>query len=77
MEAYLGYLGCVLEESFTDWVEYSRKVVIGRKVANAIRSLVNPRDLQLEYPRVLLETLLVPCSYEWHGNHVMEGEGEI
>ena len=32
----------------------------GRKVASAIRSLVNARDLQLEYARVLHETLLVP-----------------
>ena len=41
------YLECVLEESGTDLVECSRKVVSGRKVAGAIRSLVNARDLQL------------------------------
>ena len=32
----------------------------GRRVAGAIRSLVNARDLQLECARVLHETLLVP-----------------
>ena len=32
----------------------------GRRVADAIRSLVNSRDLQLECARVLHETLLVP-----------------
>ena len=31
-----------------------------RRVAGAIRSLVNARDLQLECARVLHETLLVP-----------------
>ena len=31
-----------------------------RRVADAIRSLVNARDLQLECSRVLHETLLVP-----------------
>ena len=42
------YLGCVLDESGTDEVECSRKVVSGRRVAGAIRSLVNARSLQLE-----------------------------
>ena len=37
------YLGCVLDEA-----ECSRKVVSGRRVACAIRSLVNARDLRLE-----------------------------
>ena len=32
----------------------------GRKVADAIRSLVNARDLQFECAKVLLKTLLVP-----------------
>ena len=32
----------------------------GRRVAGAIRSLVNIRDFQLECARVLHETLLVP-----------------
>ena len=54
------YLACVLDESGTDGVECSRKVVSWRRVAGAIRSLVNVRDLQLECARVLHETLLVP-----------------
>ena len=33
---------------------------IGRKVAGAVRSLVNARDLQFECAKVLHETLLVP-----------------
>ena len=36
------------------------KVVSGRRVAGAIRSVVNARSLQLEYARVLHESLLVP-----------------
>ena len=43
------YLGCVLDESGTDGEDYSNKVVSGRRVAGAIRSLVNTRDLQLEF----------------------------
>ena len=49
------YLGCVLDES-----ECSKKVASGRMVAGAMRSLVNTRDLQLEFAIVLHETLLVP-----------------
>ena len=36
-----------------------RKVACGRRVTNAIRSLVNARDLQLVFAKVLHETLLV------------------
>ena len=39
------YLGYVLDESGTDGAECSRKVVSGRRVRDAIRSLVNDRDL--------------------------------
>ena len=42
-----------------DGEECSRKVTSGRKVGGAIRSLFNGRDLQIEYARVLYETLLV------------------
>ena len=35
------------------------EVASGGRVASAIRSLVNARDLQLEYVRVLHETLFV------------------
>ena len=49
-----------MEESGTDEAECRRKVVSGRRVAGAFRSLVNARGLQLEFGRVLHETLLVP-----------------
>ena len=47
------YLGCVLDESGTDGAECSRKVASGRGVAGTISSLVNARDLQLEFVRIL------------------------
>ena len=44
------YLGCVLDESSTDGAaECTRKVASGRRVAGAIRFLVNARDLQRKY----------------------------
>ena len=46
-------------DSGTDGTEYSRKVPSMRRVAGAIRSLANARNLQLECARVLHETLLV------------------
>ena len=49
-----------MDESGTDWAECSRKVANGGRVAGAIRSLINARDLQLECARVLRETLLIP-----------------
>ena len=36
-----------------------------RRVADAIRSLVNDKGLQLECARVLHESLLVPILYVW------------
>ena len=48
------YLGCVLDKAGTDGAECSRKV------AGAIRSLFNDMDLQIEFARVMHETLLVP-----------------
>ena len=42
------YLGCVLKESDKNGADYCRKVASGRRVASAIRSLVNARDLQVE-----------------------------
>ena len=53
------YLGFILDESGTDEAECSRKVVSERRVAGAIRSLVNAKSLQLECVRVLHESLLV------------------
>ena len=52
------YLGCVLDESGTDGAECSRKAASERRVAVAIRSLVNARSLQFECARVLYEPLL-------------------
>ena len=54
------YLGCVFDESGTDEAECNGKVASGRRVAVAIRSLVNARDLQLECVRVLHVSLVVP-----------------
>ena len=42
------YLGCALDESGTDEEEGHRKVASGRRIASAIKFLVNARDLQLE-----------------------------
>ena len=54
------YLRCVLDEAGTDEEECSRKTASGRRVAGAIRSLINARSLQLECARVLNESLMVP-----------------
>ena len=53
------YLGCILDESGTEWAECSKEVASGMRVVGAIRSVVNAKDLQLENARVLHETLLV------------------
>ena len=42
------YLGCVLHKSGSDEAVCSKKVTNGRRVAGAIRFLVNARSLQLE-----------------------------
>ena len=49
-----------MAESGTDGVDCNRKVATGRRVAGAIWSLVNARDLHLECARVLHEALLEP-----------------
>ena len=49
-----------MDELCIDEAECSRKRVSGRRVAGAIRSLVNTRSLQLECAKVLHESLLVP-----------------
>ena len=49
-----------MNESGTDGAECSRKVGRGRRVAGAIWSLINARNLQLECAKALGETLLVP-----------------
>ena len=42
----LKYFWSVLDESGTDGAECNKKVASGRRVAGAIRSLVNARNLQ-------------------------------
>ena len=69
------YLGYVLDESGTDGEECSRKVASGRRVAGAIRSLVNARDWQLECARGLYETLLVPVLT--YGHETMLGRRKV
>ena len=49
------YLGCALDES-----ECHRKVVSVRRVAGAIRFLVNARSLQLESARVFHKSMFMP-----------------
>ena len=49
-----------LDELDTGEAACSRKVVSGRRVAGAIRYLVNARSLTLECARILHELLLVP-----------------
>ena len=49
-----------MDESGSYEAECSRKVTSGRRVAIAIRSLVNAWSLHLECARVLHESLLVP-----------------
>ena len=48
-----------MDESGTNGTESSRKVASGKRVAGAIRCLVNARDLQLECARVLHEPVLM------------------
>ena len=59
------YLGCVLDALGTDGAECSSKVAGRRRVADAIKSLVSARDLQLEYTRIFHKTLLVPVLIYW------------
>src|SRR5678815_3865859 len=54
------YLGYMLDEKGTDDAECSKKIVNGRKVASAIKSLVNVKGLSLECARVLHEGMLLP-----------------
>ena len=47
----------------------SRKVASGRRVAGAIRSLVNAKNMHIEFARVSHETLLIPVLM--YGNKTM------
>ena len=51
---------CLLDESGTDEAECYRKVASGRRVAVAVKPLVNRRCLLIECAKVLHEILLVP-----------------
>ena len=51
--------GYVLDESGTDEAKCRRKVASGRRVAGAIRSLVNVRGLQLQCAWVFHESILL------------------
>ena len=54
------YFGCIFDESGTDGAEYHRKVASGKRVAGAIRSLINVTSSHLECIRVFKGTLFVP-----------------
>ena len=54
------YLGYMIEKKGKDDVECSRKVSNGRRVAGAIKSLVNAKNLSLKCTRRLHESMLVP-----------------
>src|SRR5678816_814811 len=60
LETQLKYLGYMLDEKGTDDAECSRKVVNSRKVAGAIKLLVNVKGLSLECASVLHESMLLP-----------------
>ena len=65
------YLGCVFHESGMDVAKSLRKIASGRKVASAIRSLVNARGLELGCARMLHEALLE--SVLFHSSETMIG----
>ena len=54
-------MGYVLSKSGTNEAECGKKVVSGRRVASAIRSLVNACSLLFECASFLHESLLVPA----------------
>ena len=54
------YLGCVLEKNQLGMRKYSRKVMSGKRFASAFRSLGNAQSFQLEFAKVLYESLLIP-----------------
>ena len=57
-----------MDESSRDEAQFSRKVASGKRVADAIRSVVSARNLQPEYAMVLHESLLV--SVLMYGNEI-------
>ena len=66
------YLGYVMNEKGTDDAECNRKVSNGRKMAGAIKTLVNAKGLDIECTRVLHEAMLVQALM--YGSEVMVWE---
>ena len=62
------YLRYVLDKSGRNEAECSRKMASGRRIAGAIRFLVDARNLQLEWARLLHESLLL---------HVLRYDSEV
>ena len=58
-----------MDESGTDGAECSREVKGGRRVAGAIRSVVNTKDLQIECAKVLHKPFFV--SLLMYGSETM------
>ena len=54
------YVEYMLVEKGTDDADCSRKVVNGRKMAGAIKSLVDAKGISLECARVLHDGMLLP-----------------
>ena len=54
------YLGYMLNEKGMNDTEYGKKVTSGKKVAGAIKPLVNAKRLSCEHNRVLNESMLLP-----------------
>ena len=52
-------------------------MAIGRRVAGAIRPLVNARNLQLGCARVLHDSLVVLVLMYGRKTRIWEGEGEV
>ena len=69
-------MGFVLDDLGTNGADCNRKVVSRRRVASATRILVNAKDLQLEYAKVLYKILLVPVLI-YGTETIMEREGKI
>ena len=66
-----------MNESGTNFAECGRRVGSGRKVEGAIGFLVNVRELQLEYERVLHEALLLAVLLYVSETNDMARKGEI
>ena len=61
------YLGYMVDEKGTDDAECSMKVVNGRKMAGAIKSLVDAKGISLECARVLHDAITCIVVILWSG----------